>query len=365
MITGNKGEWSEAYVFLKLLGDGKLYAADQNLNKIADLFYPIIKIIRSEVTKKKEYLTNGEITIVDGFTKETLLRISKLEFIKKANGLFRELKKAKGRSFEIQSLEPFFKSIYYTKVKSEHLRKTDIQIVVHDLHTGTKPTLGFSIKSMLGKEATLFNSGKGTNFIFKFNNIVLTEKEIKSINSTTPLNRESKIVYRINTLLQRGGKISFSEVQSVNLQRNLEMVDSKLPEILAHLLLYRYAYGTKPTFKELLKKLIEQNPLEFDLSGSHPFYEYKLKNFLTDIALGMTPETIWKGVYDATGGIIIVKEDGDIVCYHIYNRNEFQNYLLFNTKLNQTSTTRYDWGYLYLQNGIPHIKLNICVRFDD
>jgi len=33
MITGNKGEWSEAYVFLKLLGDGKLYAADQNLKK--------------------------------------------------------------------------------------------------------------------------------------------------------------------------------------------------------------------------------------------------------------------------------------------------------------------------------------------
>jgi type II restriction enzyme len=143
------------------------------------------------------------------------------------------------------------------------------------------------------------------------------------------------------------------------------MIDSKLPEILANVLLYRYAYGTKPLFTELLKKLLEQNPLKFDLSSSHPFYEYKIKNFLTDIALGMTPETIWKGVYDATGGIIIVKEDGDIVCYHIYNRNEFQDYLLFNTKLNQTSTTRYDWGYLYLQNGIPHIKLNICVRFID
>ena len=26
MITQNKGEWSELYVFLKLLGDGVLYA---------------------------------------------------------------------------------------------------------------------------------------------------------------------------------------------------------------------------------------------------------------------------------------------------------------------------------------------------
>jgi hypothetical protein len=43
---------------------------------------------------------------------------------------------------------------------------------------------------MLGKEATLFNSGKGTNFIFKFTDILLTEKEIRSINSTTSQNKE-------------------------------------------------------------------------------------------------------------------------------------------------------------------------------
>ncbi|MBD3211216.1 MAG: HpaII family restriction endonuclease, partial [Candidatus Lokiarchaeota archaeon] len=30
-ITGNKGEWSEIYVFFKLLADGKLYAADGDL----------------------------------------------------------------------------------------------------------------------------------------------------------------------------------------------------------------------------------------------------------------------------------------------------------------------------------------------
>ena len=30
----NKGEWSEVYVFLKLLAEGKLYAADKDLKKI-------------------------------------------------------------------------------------------------------------------------------------------------------------------------------------------------------------------------------------------------------------------------------------------------------------------------------------------
>ena len=39
-LTGNKGEWSEIYTLLKLLGEGKVYAGDQNLNKIQNLFYP-------------------------------------------------------------------------------------------------------------------------------------------------------------------------------------------------------------------------------------------------------------------------------------------------------------------------------------
>ena len=34
MLKGNKGEWSEIYVFLKLLADGKLYSADENLEII-------------------------------------------------------------------------------------------------------------------------------------------------------------------------------------------------------------------------------------------------------------------------------------------------------------------------------------------
>ena len=31
MLTGNKGEWSEIYVLLRLLADGKIYAADSEL----------------------------------------------------------------------------------------------------------------------------------------------------------------------------------------------------------------------------------------------------------------------------------------------------------------------------------------------
>lgn len=47
-LTGNKGEWGEIYTLLKLLGEGKVYAGDRDLNKIQNLFYPIIMILRQE-----------------------------------------------------------------------------------------------------------------------------------------------------------------------------------------------------------------------------------------------------------------------------------------------------------------------------
>ena len=37
MLTGNKGEWSELYVLLKLLAEGRLYAADDEVKRIEDM----------------------------------------------------------------------------------------------------------------------------------------------------------------------------------------------------------------------------------------------------------------------------------------------------------------------------------------
>ena len=61
MLTGNKGEWSEIYVLLRLLADGKIYAADSELNKLEDVYFPIIKIIREENKGEIKEYTAGEI----------------------------------------------------------------------------------------------------------------------------------------------------------------------------------------------------------------------------------------------------------------------------------------------------------------
>lgn len=66
MLTGNKGEWSEIYTLFKLLGDKQLFAGDADLNKVEELFYPIIKIIRNESGGDFEYEINGDLVIISG-----------------------------------------------------------------------------------------------------------------------------------------------------------------------------------------------------------------------------------------------------------------------------------------------------------
>lgn len=48
MSKANKGEWSEFYVFLKILSERKLFAADNNLEIIPGKYFVFHRIIREE-----------------------------------------------------------------------------------------------------------------------------------------------------------------------------------------------------------------------------------------------------------------------------------------------------------------------------
>jgi hypothetical protein len=75
------------------------------------------------------------------------------------------------------------------------------------------------------------------------------------------------------------------------------------------------------------------------------------------------PSKVWSGKYDATGGYLIVKEDGDVLCYHVYDKNEFEDYLMANTKLDTSSSSKHKFGDVYEENGSYFLKLNLQIRF--
>lgn len=89
-----------------------------------------------------------------------------------------------------------------------------------------------------------------------------------------------------------------------------------------------------------------------------------MKCFLTDIALGMMPTIVWTGKYEANGGYLVVKENGDVLCYHFYNKNLFEDYLYNNTRFETASSTRNRFGFIEKQvDGSLIFKLNLQIRF--
>lgn len=372
LVKLNKGEWSEVYTVLKLLADGKLYAADSDLNKIESIYYPLIKILRSELHNSGlanyEYLYEEgincaddlKIRIVDGVSNNTLLEISVEEFKEKSLKLLEDINGGQGRAFTVSAdIERFLQSIYISKMSERSDKKRDITIVVHDLVTGFEPELGFSIKSKLGSPATLLNASGATNFTYKFNGQTsLSDEEVDRINNTY-----SSTYERLVELDRLGYQLEFDKVDNAVFRSNMQMIDSGFPYMISELLKYYYKRESGSSMLDMIQHIENQNPCNFDTQSGHPFYKYKMKNFLVDVALGMTPNEVWQGIYDATGGYIVVKKDGDLVCYHVYNRNEFQDYLLKNTRFEAGSRSKHGFGYLYKDGNELFMKLNLQIRF--
>lgn len=355
MITQNKGEWSELYVFLKLLGDGILYAADADLNKIENLYYPLIKILRTENSKTKHYIRDDVNIKITNESGNILLYMPISEFASKATLLLNAIKCSSG-TFSVPDIENFIHIIMCDKVKADSSDKSDITLVLHDYKTYRDDTFNFSIKSRLGNPSSLLNAGKTTNFIYKISDS-LSDEQIQSINN---INTKSKLKDRLNAIQNASCSLIFYDMENSVFKANLQMVDFSFPLILSEYLL-QYYFGVATSVKDLTEKVKNINPCNAE--ASYMIYEHKMKNFLTDIALGMTPANIWNGLFQATGGYIIVREDGEVLCYHIYNHNEFQNYLFKHTRFDTPSTSRHDFGYLYKENGQNFIKLNLQIRF--
>ena len=357
MITGNKGEWSEIYTLLKIISDKKLFAGDSGMNRIESLIFPIIKVLRDESNGTFEFSYDNDLVIITNNIEK--FRIPVYKFQEQAHFVLTKLKQKTNTTFSIPEVENFINSFNLYSLKANSNKKSDIRIVIHDQITGTNPELGFSIKSQLGGASTLLNAGKTTNFIYKIENVNLLENLIEEINS---IETRSKIKDRIEKITQLGGVLNFINTESVNFENNLMLIDSALPKIISEILLTFYTanYSTIPSLVERINAI---NPIKFNQNNNHPFYSYKIKRFLTDIALGMMPSKVWTGQLEATGGYLIVKDNGEILCYHIYNRNEFEDYLYYNTKLETASSTRHEFGKIYTENNQLFFKLNLQIRF--
>lgn len=358
-MKGNKGEWSELFTFFKLLAEGKMFSADENLEK-TNSFVELRSIFRKDGGNNLNFKITDQsnINIIDANTDLILMSFSQLEAELIASKILTELNSNDGIS---ETLTALIQNHLISEVANKTIGKGDINILIYDPIHGISSNQEFSIKSFLGSDPTLFNANKTTNIIYKLTNedgSALTPLHLEEVNSIIT---KHKYIDRINRLLDLGYKIEFYDYDDSTFKLNLQVIDSDLPQILAHVVKYKYVCRTTK-FTDIINKITNENPMNYDLSQGHNFYDYRLVNFLVEAAMGMTSKKVWSGNYDIVGGIIIVKPTAEILCYHLIDFNKFKQYLRNASRLDNPSGSKMGYGQVYYENENSFIKLNFQVK---
>jgi hypothetical protein len=349
----NKGEWSEVYAFFKLLADGKLYCGDGQLNRYDEKYYPILEIFRNDSPNRNAYVVHAAKKVILVAGDKINIEIPQEEFQREAQNLLNSIKTIESDEFD--ETMSFMKKIDCGSIRAKSQDKADIRIVIHNIATGSKPELGYSIKSKLGGDSTLINSNHdASNFVYQITGINDTQMDY--------VNSLDKFKAKFDYIKSVGGSWKYLKVSGDTLRDNLTLLDCCMSRIIAECMI-KYYTGQGSSIAEICRKVTMEDPLKICNAEHQPMYEYKIKQFLLAFALGMTVSSPWYGEFNANGGYIVVKEDGDVICYHFFDRNDLEGYLFNNTKFDTPSTTRHEFGDIYKKGNGYFIKLNLLVRF--
>ena len=247
-----------------------------------------------------------------------------------------------------------------SSVKAASDKKEDIKLALRDPKTNLETEAGFSIKSYLGNPSTLLNASKqNTNFRFRIDGFN------GNLNVINEINGNSKVRDRIEAISAAGGSFLFAGAKGKIFARNLLKIDSLMPAILGCLTLANFSVvrrGKKlmdVIASDELAHLLTHLPVSLD----EELISYKVKALLLDVALGMVPAKPWDGRQKADGGYIVVKDNGALVCFHVYNFGAFSDYLVKSTMFDTPSTSRHEFGFLYEEDSQLYFDVNCQIRF--
>ena len=353
MNSFNRGEWSEFYGLLYLLANPELRLVDSDLNDLNKSIF-IIKTIILDSKLKLEYLINDDGNILIYADKEYIQSFTRDEINKELSKLLNAILEHNERlgAFTILTSEEFVNSFTNNcSFKSKSRNKYDISTLCFDNIKQEDVLLKYSVKSSLGSPATILNSSSNTNFKFKIKNFPLDK-----INDVNSIETRTKLLDRINKIKSyENTEIVFDSVLSEAFEFNLKMVDSLMPQYLANTLLYSYEHDNK-NLNEIF--MLANSQLDADIAKK------KLGDFLNGISFGFIPGDKCNGYNEVNGGLIIIKNNGEVVVLDLlYYPNEVSKYLIKQSKLDSPSTHRYHMLELFEENGECYFTLNLQVRY--
>jgi hypothetical protein len=344
----NRGEWSELYALVHILGEGKIRSS-ANADGEMLLDFQVVSVSRKIDRINHVFQIAGyNVEVLDASTQNVIDVLPRSELLEQSELLLSKIKTNKGPSFAIPEAKSIMSLLRIDKV-SGNGEKTDLTIKTYDPRIKQETEQGFSIKSFMGSKPTLLNASGATNIEYTISEII-SEAETLELNKLGP-------VEIVTSLYENGNQLIPTKIDKRFIE-NLKMIDSEMDLLLAHLVL-SYFQGKGRTMKDVLRILIGDNPLNYSSTNSEIRYKHKIKDLLEAVALGMRPSKPWAGNAEAKGGHLIITSSGDVLCHHALDKETLREYLFDNLAFDRPSQKRYKYGTI--ENG--KIILNFQIRF--
>ena len=355
-FEATKREWGELYAFFRLLADGYVYAGTPDVKKNEAQKLPVAMIQREEHDGTRRYILEDAENIRISSDKMDK-QIPREDFAAVAELILTALKESRGN--EVMSpdgVEEFLDeaAIYDLEAKTDD--RTDFHVAFYSIDA---PLVGFCVRSRLGTMFPLLDGGRTANFKFEQTGIKFAAPTVNKINA---FGEEDDVVGRMLMIERLGGILKYNDVADKVFRSNLGMIDLHFPRMLGEMLRVMHLDGISKV-SELTEAVKQINPLKIkdELINKHGYYEYKMKQFLMALALGMRPAKIFNGTDSAISGFLFVDGSGEVLCYQNSDRQTFADFLFANSRFEKGATEKDKYGYLERENGIYYFKLNLKI----
>ena len=354
-FEATKREWGELYAFFRLLADGYVFAGTPDAKKNEALRYPVVMVQREEHDGTRQYIIEEEEIHICG--EKIDKRIPREDFDAVAQLVLEALRNS--RDNEVTSpdgVEEFLDEVAIYDLEAKTDDRTDFHVAFYNMDT---PLVGLCVRSKLSPMFPLLDGGRSANFKFEQTGVKFATPTVNKINA---FGEEEDVVGRMLMIERLGGILKFNDAADKIFRSNLGMIDLHFPRVLGEMVRAMHLEGmTKVT--DLTEHIKQLNPLKIkdELIVKHRYYEYKMKQFLMALALGMRPAKMFNGTDSAIAGFLLVDGQGEMICYQKSDRDTFADFLYNNTRLEKGSTNKDKYGYLERENGVYYFKLNLKI----
>lgn len=364
-----KRELGELYTFFRLLADGQVSLGTPQAWKDETKCWPIALVQREEHDGTRRYYIEKEaIRVVSGTVeKEGTFTVADKEEqsipredFGGAAEVILDLMKSTGGSDTLEvpeGLEAFLDTINIYDLEAKTEDRTDFSVAFWHPEA---PLTGFNVRCRLSSMNPLLDGGRTANLKLEQSGIKFATPTVNKVNALPE--SPTEVTERMLMIERLGGILKYSDVADRVFRCNLLMIDLHFPRVLAEMVRLMHLDGIARV-NELTDRIKEINPLKIkdELINKHGFYEFKMKQFLLALALGMRPAKIYNGMDSAVEGILLVNAEGEVLCYHKSERRTFADFLYLNTRFEKGSVDKDKYGLLEKENGVYYFRLNVKI----